>query len=118
MYDVCLSLMILSHDGRAEVSRRLLLPFAPFPGLLIDFGDSGCAHVAEVEWSVAGGYFRGQCLAFDERDLAAEDQGGVGEWLDHYLDCGWRLALAPDTFRAAEASALRARRRGERGRCS
>jgi hypothetical protein len=103
VYDVRLSMMILSHDGTAEVGRRLNLPFAPFAGLLLDFEDDGdCAHVAVVQWSVAAGCFRVQCQPYDERDLSPEDQTSVREWLAYYLRRGWHTSLTPESVQGAD----------------
>jgi hypothetical protein len=111
VYQVRLALMILCHDGKAEVVRTLELPFPPSAGLILDFEDDGdCAHVASVVWSVPGNCFQVQCQPYDECDLSPEDQTGVHEWLAHYLSLGWQISLAPETTQAAKESARQAAR--------
>jgi hypothetical protein len=102
-------MMLLCHDGTAEVARRLALPFAPFPHLLLDLENDGdCAHVASVQWVVPGGYFQVQCQPYDERDLPREDQLGLDEWLDYYRGRGWQVSLTPEVVLGARESARRA----------
>ena len=117
MYAVRLAMMILSVDGTAEVSCRLTLPFAPFPGLLLDLEDEGdCAHVAAVRWSVPGDYFQVQCQPCDDRDVPPDEQLVVREWVAYYQARGWHLGLTPEaTRRAGDSAREAARAEGEAG---
>jgi hypothetical protein len=90
VHDVELRVRALLRSQVVELTKRIALPFPPFPWLVLDEGDDDAGvTVKEVTWSAAAGRF--VCLLLDDVDAAVvfgDDREGLKK---SYEGRGWQV---------------------------
>jgi hypothetical protein len=85
-YQVRLFLLVVGDTGSCYVTQHLELPFAPYPGLRLMFGnEEGWEELAEVTWDVASQRFVATLQPWDDGPFPFVEQ------LDLLRTQGWQV---------------------------
>lgn len=77
----------------ARATIEVELPFAPFVGLTIIFGQGAHGCVEQVSWDIADSEFRLFCgFHFMGTGHPEFDFHSFGDWVASEADCGWQTS--------------------------